>query len=96
MSLTKSQNRFLRGKAHHLKPVLMVGDKGVTENLLKELDITLENHELIKVTIAAERDERKLISEELCSESGAALVQSIGRISILYRPAEKPVIKLPK
>ncbi len=97
MALNNQQVRHLRGLAHHLKPVLMVGEKGLTDGLLAELELVLETHELIKVTIAStEREERHLLSAELCRRSGAELVQMIGKISVLYRPAKKPRLLLPK
>ncbi len=93
MNLTTKQRRQLRSLAHHLKPVVMVGDKGITKNLLAELDRALESHELIKVTIAgADKNERRTLSEELCQNSSAELVQMIGRISVLYRAAQEPKI----
>lgn len=101
MSLTKTlssqQVRFLRSQGHHLRPVVMIGQKGITENVLKEIDIALEHHELIKITIAdLDRVERQAISETVCSQMGAHLVQLIGRISLLYRPAKQPKLVLPK
>jgi RNA-binding protein len=91
MTLTKSQIRHLRSLAHHLKPVLIVGVKGITENILVELNRALEDHELIKISIAgANKDERQIMTHELCQASRAQLVQIIGRISILYKPNKKP------
>lgn len=93
--LTPQNIRTLRGLAHHLKPVLMIGQQGITDNLLNELEIVLNTHELIKVSIAsAQRNERKEITEQLCSHSGAVLVQNIGKISVLYRPATPPRLML--
>ena len=89
--LTSQNIRKLRGLAHHLKPVLIVGQHGITDNLLNELDIVLNTHELIKVTVASmEREERHAITTVLCEKSGAELVQKIGKISVLYRPADPP------
>lgn len=99
MLLTPHQVRTFRSRAHHLKPVVMVGEKGITDNLLAELNRALEDHELIKVSIAgAERADRRLMTEELCQTTGAQLVQLIGRISVLYRPrpAEAPTARSPK
>ena len=91
MSLTNQQRRKLRSLAHHLKPVVMVGDKGITENILAELDHALEAHELIKVSIAgADKEQRHTLSKALCQNSSAELVQMIGRITVLYRPAQEP------
>jgi RNA-binding protein len=97
MPLNAAQKRFLRSKAHHLKPVVMVGQHGLNENVLNELDIALDAHELVKVKIAAERDERVVIAQTLIERSGAELVQSIGQMSILFRRNEKkPKILLPQ
>ena len=75
----------------------MVGQHGLNENVFNELDIALDAHELIKVKIAAERDERVVIAQTLIERSGAELVQSIGQMSILFRRNEKkPKILLPQ
>jgi RNA-binding protein len=96
MPLTRQQIRHLRALAHHLKPIVMMGNKGLTENLLVELDRALENHELIKVSIAgADKPERYALTEKICQASRAEMVQLIGRVSILYRPAKKPQIVIP-
>ncbi|OQY49402.1 MAG: RNA-binding protein, partial [Candidatus Parabeggiatoa sp. nov. 2] len=69
------QIRHLRSLAHHLKPVVMIGGKGITDNLLAELKRALEDHELIKVSIAgADKKERRALTEELCQASGATQV----------------------
>ncbi|WP_058834210.1 ribosome assembly RNA-binding protein YhbY [Luteimonas abyssi] len=98
IALTASQTRFLRGQAHDLRPVLQVGGKGITDSLLTELDGLLEHHELLKVKVAAaDRDERDALIDTLIERSGAALVQRIGHVAILYRPAaDKRRIVLPR
>ncbi len=91
MTLTNQQIRYLKSLAHHLKPIVMIGNKGINENVLIELDHALEDHELIKVTIAgADREKRRDMTEVLCQKSAAELVQMIGRISILYRASQEP------
>lgn len=96
MILTNKQIRHLRSLAHHLKPVVMIGEKGLTEKVLAELDGALEHHELIKISIAgADKEKRRAITEEMCKASKAELVQLIGRISVLYRPRKKPQIVIP-
>jgi len=75
----------LRANAHALKPVVMVGQSGLTDAVLAEVDLALNSHELIKVKIRAERDERKEISEKMCAATGAELIQSIGQVTVLYR-----------
>ncbi|MGX9719698.1 ribosome assembly RNA-binding protein YhbY [Stenotrophomonas acidaminiphila] len=96
--LTPAQNRFLRGMAHDLKALLQIGGKGVTPAFLAELDEVLERHELIKVKVAAEdREAREAMVGELVQASGGALVQRIGHVAVLYRPArEKRQIVLPR
>lgn len=96
--LTPAQNRFLRGMAHDLKALLQIGGKGVTPAFLAELDEVLERHELIKVKIAAEdREAREAMVAELVQASDGALVQRIGHVAVLYRPArEKRQIVLPR
>jgi len=80
MNITDKQKRHLRSLAHTLKPVVTVGDSGLNDAVLRELDLSIEHHELIKVRIhAANRDELKKLIDELCSKSNDTLVQSIGR-----------------
>lgn len=89
IDLTAAQTRFLRGQAHELKAMLQVGGKGVSPSLLAELDGALEHHELIKVKVGAEdRDARDAMIAELARQSGAALVQRIGHVAVLYRPSK--------
>ena len=91
MSLSQHEKKRLRTIGHHLKPVLIFGDQGLTEGFAEELNRRLEDHELIKVKINAEtRDERKDVIEALCDRAGADLVQRIGNIALLYRPTGKP------
>jgi RNA-binding protein len=87
--LTSAQTRFLRGQAHDLKAMLQIGGKGVTESVVAEIGEALEHHELVKVKIAAEdREARDAMIGEITKRSGAALVQRIGHVAILYRPSE--------
>ncbi len=98
IDLTASQARFLRGQAHDLKALLQVGGKGIGKTLVAELDELLEHHELVKVKIAAgDRDARDAMIAELSERSGAALVQRIGHVAVLYRPSkDKRRIVLPR
>lgn len=90
IALTSAQTRFLRGHAHDLKALLQIGGKGVTPAFLAELEEVLERHELIKVKVAAEdRDARDAMIGELTAASGAALVQRIGHVAVLYRPSKE-------
>ena len=96
--LTSAQTRFLRGQAHGLKAMLQVGGKGLTDALVSEVDGALEHHELIKVKVAAEdRETRDAMIGELAERSDAVLVQRIGHVAVLYRPAkDKRQIVLPR
>lgn len=83
--MKSEEKRNLRAQAHALKPVIMIGQAGLTPAVLAETELALDKHELIKVKIRAEREERKQISEQICHETGAELIQSIGQIAVLYR-----------
>jgi RNA-binding protein len=93
-----SQKRHLRGLAHPLKPVILVGGKGVSDSVVAELELALERHELLKVKIAAgDRDERDAWIAQLVERSGATLVQRVGNIATLYRArSDQPGIVLPR
>ena len=98
MSLSRPQIKYLVSLAHSLKPVIMVGQHGITDNILKELDIALNHHELVKIKIAGEdRDSKNEIVKQLCETSNADKVQAIGKTLTLFRRnTEKPKIELPK
>ena len=95
-SLTPAQRQFLKGLAHTRQPVVMIGNQGLTAAVLKEIDQALSAHELIKIKAASnEPDTRRAWLEEICTASGAASVQQIGKVLVIYRAAAKPVIVLP-
>lgn len=98
IALTPTQKRYLRGLAHGLKPVLLVGGKGITEGVVAELDLVLDTHELVKVKLAAEdRDTRDAWISDLAARADAALVQRIGNTAVLFRArAEKSQVALPR
>lgn len=98
MPLTTSQKRYLRGFAHDLKPVILVGQKGVTPALLAEFDGALAHHELVKVRLADdERESRAASIEAIRMHSGAELVQTIGKTACFYqRNPERSQYALPK
>ncbi len=84
--ITATQKRQLRGSAHALKPVVIVGDKGITDNVLQEINQTLDNHELIKIRINAEnKAQRQQIIQDICTRTQAILIQTIGHIIAIYR-----------
>ncbi len=83
--MNSADKKKLRAEAHTLKPVVMIGQSGLTAAVLAEIELALNSHELIKVKIRAERDDRKLISEKICTDTGAELIQTIGQIAVIYR-----------
>ena len=79
----------LRARAHHLKPVVMVGQHGVTPNVLAEIEVALNAHELIKIKLAEnDRDARKTMITEICEASKAELIQTIGKVIVIFRESE--------
>ena len=98
MIITAAQKRFLRSKAHRLKPVVMVGQHGLSENVMHEINQALDVHELIKVKLSVgDREEKKKILGEVISNSKAELIQSIGHVAVLFRRNhKKPKIELPR
>ena len=95
--LNESQKKHLRGLGHALKPLIMVGDAGLSESLMAEFESTLAHHELLKVRVrVGDRKARDAIIGELCERSGAVLVQRVGNMALLYREnPEKKKIVLP-
>ncbi len=85
-----SFRQTLKAKAHHLKPVILLGAKGLTPAVVEETNIALLAHELIKVKIGGvEKADRKLIAIDICEQVQAQLVQLIGNIAILFRKNEQ-------
>lgn len=84
--MDNKQKAVLTAAAHHLKPVVMVGHKGLTPNVVAETDQALTAHELIKVKISSEdKEERVAIAREICEQLNATLIKIIGNIAIIYR-----------
>ncbi len=83
---TQAKRRRLKALAHALKPVVMVGNAGVSPAVLAELDRALERHELVKLRLAqGDRSERQAMAETVCAQSGAELISQIGRVVVVYR-----------
>ncbi|MCW8869605.1 MAG: YhbY family RNA-binding protein [Proteobacteria bacterium] len=95
-SLSKAAVKYLKGISHGLNPYVTIADKGVTENIITELETTLDHHELVKVKIRAEREQRAKIIDELLNKTGAVEIQRIGQTLTLYRAnPNEPVYELP-
>lgn len=85
-----SFKKSLKAQAHHLKPVILLGAKGLTEAVIAETHIALQSHELIKVKInGAEKEDRLQMARELSQQLHAELVQMIGNTAIIYRKNEE-------
>jgi|KBSSwiStaDraftv2_1062776.scaffolds.fasta_scaffold269770_3 putative YhbY family RNA-binding protein len=86
MALTPSRRSELRSEAHALTPVVIIGDKGLTDEVMAEIDRSLKAHELIKVRANTnDRDARELWMEKICERLDAHAVQQIGKILVVYR-----------
>lgn len=78
--------KFLRAKAHTLKPVVITGQHGASPQVLSEIERALDHHELIKVRVnAGDREQRQSLIQEILDATSAELIQSIGHIITLYR-----------
>jgi len=84
------QRRHLRGLAHPLKPVVMIGKEGLSEAVVAKTDAELNAHELIKIRFQAAKDEKKEILRELAEQTRAELVGVVGHVGILFRQNREP------
>jgi RNA-binding protein len=97
MSLNKKQIQYLKGVAHSLKPIVLLGSNGLTEAVVAEIDYALNHHELIKVKIPTDdRETKGLIVEAICRETKATKVQVIGKTLVIYRESPEKKIRIPK
>ena len=87
------KKRQLVAIGHLLSPVVTVGNKGLSETVIEELERALDDHELIKVKLQAEREQRKVLVEQICSQLCAELIQQVGKIILILRRAEQPKLK---
>jgi len=94
--MTPARRSELRSQAHSLNPVVIIGDKGLTDEVLAEIDRSLKAHELIKIRAATDdRGARELWMEKICERLEAHAIQTIGKVLVVYRenfdkPREKP------
>ena len=89
MKLNSKQIAHLRGLAHSLSPVVMIGNNGFTENVLKEIELNLNAHELIKIQVAGDdRDARKALYLDICAKTSAVAVHHIGKQLVIYRKSD--------
>jgi putative YhbY family RNA-binding protein len=89
VSLSARERAALKGRAHALEPVVQIGQSGLTEAVVAEIERALAAHELIKVKLAAgDRRERAALVEQLCARSDATAVQQVGKIVVLWKPRD--------
>jgi RNA-binding protein len=91
--LKGSAKKYLRSLAHHLKPVVMVGRNGVSEQLIASVNAALKDHELIKVKFLDFKEEKKEISQEIASTTKSEVVGIIGNIVTFYRQHPQPELR---
>ncbi|SMN00940.1 FIG004454: RNA binding protein [uncultured Candidatus Thioglobus sp.] len=98
MKLTNNQKKFLRARGHTLNPVVMIGQHGLTEAVIAELESTMTKHELLKIKIRADdKDAKQKMIDEIVNMTKAHLVQVIGNVMVIYRGFdEEPQIILPR
>lgn len=92
--LDNQTRRRCRQIAHHLKPVVLIGERGLTNAVIEETHRALDDHELIKIRIADERDEREQISAKLAEQCNAQVIQKIGKTVVLFRKNPQPNTQL--
>ena len=96
-NLSNKQIRHLRGLAHDLKPVVIIGDKGLTQAVVDEISNALEIHELIKVKVRAEdREDRQQMIQSMTQKTASAHIQQVGHIVTLFKRNKEAKIALPK
>lgn len=86
MSLSAAAKKNLKSKAHHLEPVVLIGQKGITPGLLQEIDLALEHHELMKIRVQqGDKEQREAFALEIAETLGAEYIHHVGRVLIFYR-----------
>lgn len=98
-SLEGFQKKYLKRLAHHLDPVVMVGQRGISENLIRKVNASLDSHELIKVRFQEFKKDKRRLTGEIAEKTSSSVVGVVGHVAILYRPnadAENRKIDLPR
>ena len=97
LKLNSKQVSHLRALSHDLNPVVMVGNNGLTEQVLREIEVSLKAHELIKIKVFGDdRALRTAMLAEICDKTGAVAIHHIGKQLVVYRPAAPARILLPQ
>lgn len=98
MPITQKQKRWLKKQVHHLKPVVAMGQAGLTDAVLKEIEIALAHHELVKIKVTADgREERDAVVQVIATKTGSNLIDRIGHRASFFRanPEKKNPMELP-
>ncbi len=97
LQLSSDQRRELRARAHNLNPVVSISENGVTDAVLREIELNLKAHELIKIRVYGDsRENRITYLDKICTELEAGAVQHIGKLLIIYRPNPNATVNGPK
>ncbi len=97
MKLSNKQKQYLKGLAHSIKPVVQLGNNGLTEGVVAEIDNALSHHELIKIKVPTDdREEKQLMMEAIIRETNAIKLQVIGHTMVMFRQSEEKKIAIPK
>ncbi|MBI5890779.1 MAG: YhbY family RNA-binding protein [Nitrosomonadales bacterium] len=97
LNLSVSQRLELKGRAHALKPIVIVGNAGLTPAVLDEIERSLKSHDLMKIRVMNDdREVRETMLQEICETLKAGPVQHIGKMLVIYRPLEIAIAKPPK
>lgn len=95
MTISNTDKKKFRTIGHHLHPIVIIAQKGLTENIKEEIERALTDHELIKIKlITSTRQAKKTLTDDICSEFNAECIQSVGHVILIYRAAKKPDPKL--
>jgi len=96
MSLSNRQKRYLRGLSHQLKPVVMIGEKGLSDTVREEIETALKHHELVKIRLRVPRQQRQQMISDIARDSAAEKVHSIGQVACFFRRnPEQPKVVIP-
>ena len=97
LSLSVSQRLELKGRAHALKPIVIIGNAGLTPAVLDEIERSLKSHDLLKIRVMNDdREARETMLQEICETLKAGSVQHIGKMLVVFRPLAVPIAKAPK
>ena len=89
--LSSADRKELKARAHKLEPVVLIGNKGLTAEVVAEIDRALKTHELIKVRVPGlERQQRAEVFSAICEKTGSEPVQQVGKVFVLFRKRDEP------